>query len=146
LIERLEAKQLNGEDEFMLSTGGAEILDDLAAVLSFAFNATFSASHDVVRRLVFELNNRSDRRASANVLLRTFDQHLAIQPPEVEQAQIFIGDLLRLNRPIYEQALRALKRIVDAGRRAAEDPTQSYTDYVAALESLSAGFDPPGID
>jgi hypothetical protein len=129
LTERLEGKQLNGEDEFMLSTGGDEIFDDLAAVLSFSFNATFSARHETVRRLVFELNNRSDQRGSANVLLRTFDQYLAIQPAEEEGARVFIGNLLRLNRPVYEQALRALKRIVEAGRRAADDPTLSYTDY-----------------
>ncbi|MEV6283475.1 hypothetical protein [Kribbella sp. NPDC051770] len=146
LTERLEAKQLNGEDEFMLSTGGDEIFDDLAAVLSFSFNATFSTRHETVRRLVFELNNRSDRGGSTNVLLRTFDRSLAIQPAEEEDAQVFIGKLLRLNRPVYEQALRALKRIVEAGQRAADDPTSSYTDYVAALESLSAGFDPPGMD
>jgi hypothetical protein len=41
--------------------------------------------------------------------------------------------------------MRAMRRIVTASERAAEDPTLAYTDYVAALESLSAGIEMPDI-
>ncbi|GAA2698448.1 hypothetical protein GCM10010428_81270 [Actinosynnema pretiosum subsp. pretiosum] len=53
----------------------------------------------------------------------------------------FITDLLALNRKVYERAMRAMRRIVTASERVAEDPTLAYTDYVVALESLSAGFE-----
>ena len=53
----------------------------------------------------------------------------------------FMTALLGLNRRAYEKAMKAMRRIVTASERVAEDPTLAYTDYVAALESLSAEFE-----
>ncbi|GAA2698446.1 hypothetical protein LV78_008002 [Actinosynnema pretiosum] len=52
LTERLEAVLPDGSDEFMISTGGDAIADDLAVVLSFALNATFTPVREKADRLI----------------------------------------------------------------------------------------------
>lgn len=75
-----------------------------------------------------------------------FDNDLRVTDEQIDDARVFIGQLLALSRPQYERALRAIGRIVNAARRCVDDPTQAYTDYVASLEALSEGFDPPRLD
>lgn len=50
--ERLEAVRPDGQDDFMVSTGGAAIADDLAVVLSFTLSATFTTVHEKADRLI----------------------------------------------------------------------------------------------
>ena len=145
LVERLEATRPDGTDEFLVSTGGEEMYEDLAAILSFAFNAVFDLDHDRARQLIGERSRRPRTRRGA-FISRMFDNDLRVTDEEIDEAKVFIGQLLALSRPEYERALRAIKRIVNAARRCVEDPTQAYTDYVALLEALSDGFDPPGLD
>lgn len=145
LVERLEATRPDGTDEFLVSTGGDEIYEDLAAILSFAFNAVFDLDHDRARQLIGGRSRRPRTRRGA-FISRMFDNDLRVTDEEIDEARLFIGQLLALSRPEYERGLRAIKRIVNAARRCVEDPTQAYTDYVASLEALSEGFDPPGLD
>lgn len=145
LVERLEATRPDGSDEFVVSTGGDEMYDDLVAILSFAFNAVFDLDHDQARRLISERSRRPCTRRGAFVS-RMFDVDRHVSDGEIEEARAFIEQLLTLRRPEYERAIRAIKRIVNAARRCFDDPTQAYTDYVAALEALSEGFDPPQLE
>lgn len=145
LVERLEATRPDGTDEFLVSTGGDEMYEDLAAILSFAFNAVFDLDHDRARQLIGERSRRPRTRRGAFISWM-FDNDLRVTDTEIDEAKVFIDQLLALSRPEYERALRAIKRIVNAARRCVEDPTQAYTDYVASLEALSEGFDPPGLE
>ncbi|WP_310961741.1 hypothetical protein [Nocardioides terrisoli] len=145
LVERLEATRPDGTDEFLVSTGGEEMYEDLAAILSFAFNAVFDLDHDRARHLIGERSRRPRTRRGA-FISRMFDNDLRVTDEQIDDARVFIGQLLALSRPQYERALRAIRRIVNAARRCVEDPTQAYTDYVASLEALSEGFDPPRLD
>src|SRR4051794_34273978 len=52
VTEHLEAVDLDGLPSVLVATGGTELIDDLADVLSFALNAVWSHDHDLVRRLV----------------------------------------------------------------------------------------------
>jgi hypothetical protein len=142
LIERLEAVMPDGRDEFLISTGGEELLNDLASVLSFASNAIFSADVDLVRRLVTGSIIGPDRRSPSHVLRRTFDSNLFLQEDEVDEIGHFVEQLVALNRTNFELSMRAIRQIVNASTRVADDPTLAYTMYVAALESLSSGVDP----
>ncbi|MER7169188.1 hypothetical protein ABT336_24395 [Micromonospora sp. NPDC000207] len=135
--ERLEAVLPDGTEDFMISTGGDEIADDLAVVLSFALNATFTPIREKADRLIKEPSDSNRRLVPADVLPRTFAPHLILRANDVEALLAFTTSLLALNRRVYEQAMRAMRRIVTASERVAEDPTLAYTDYVAALESLS---------
>jgi len=136
VIERLEAVRPNGERDFLVATGGGEIVRDLAAVLSFALNATFDPDGDLVRRLIAP--GRTDRgKGPADVLRRTFDAGVLIKDGGVEDLRAFMAALLALRRTEYEKAIRAIRQVVRACGRAADDPTLAYTMLVAALESLS---------
>lgn len=113
--------------------------------MSFAFNAVFELNHDRAQRLIGERLRRPRTRRGA-FISRMFDADRNVTDEEIDDAKVFIRQLLGLSRPEYERALRAIKRIVNAARRCVEDPTQAYTDYVASLEALSEGFDPPGLE
>ncbi|WP_067504313.1 hypothetical protein [Actinoplanes sp. TFC3] len=136
--ERLEAVLPDGTEDFMISTGGDEIADDLAVVLSFALNATFTPIREKADRLIKKPSESTRRLVPADVLPSTFTPRLVLRAADVEALLAFTTSLLALNRKVYEQAMRAMRRIVTASERIAEDPTLAYTDYVAALESLSA--------
>lgn len=138
-FERLEAVRPDGERDFLIATGGAEIIADLAAVLSFATNATFHTDHDLVHRLVPAQPDERSRRSPSSILRRTFDPNVVLLDRDIDDLRAFMDQLLALHRPRYEAAMRAIRRVVDACNRAAEDPTLSYTMFVAALESLSEG-------
>ncbi|MGW3606392.1 hypothetical protein [Micromonospora sp. NPDC005161] len=142
-IERLEAVLPDGTDDFMISTGGDEIADDLAVVLSFAVNATFTPIREKADRLIKTPGESTRRLVPADILPRTFTPRLMLRPADVEDLLAFMTSLLALNHDAYERAMRAMRRIVTASERVAEDPTLAYTDYVAALESLSAGTSAP---
>lgn len=139
--ERLEAVRPDGQADFLIATSGTEIIADLAAVLSFATNLTFHTDHDLVHRLVpAQLDERS-RRTPSSILRRTFDPQVVLLNPDVDDLRAFMTQLLSLHRPRYDAAMRAIRRVVDACNRAADDPTLAYTLFVAALESLSEGAD-----
>lgn len=138
--ERLEAVRPDGTDDFMISTGGDAIADDLAVVLSFALTATFTPIRAKADRLISEPSGSHHSPVPADILPRTFSPNLMLRDDDIKDLQDFMSELLALNRGAYEAAMRAMRRIVTASERVAEDPTLAYTDYVAALESLSAGF------
>lgn len=143
LTERLEATRPDGRDEFLVSTGGEELLADLASVLSFACNAIFSSDMDLVRRLVKGSDAGEDRTSPSHVLRRTFDADLFVRDEEIDDIDQFVTQLVALNRASFEQAIRAIRQVVSASTRVADDPTLAYTMFVAALESLSTGVEPP---
>jgi len=143
VTEHLEAERPDGESEMLIATGGTELIDDLADVLSFSLNSTFSRDHDLVRRLVPSSLEQRSRTSPAGLFRRTFDPSLTLLEPELADLTEFMSRLLALERPSYEAAMRAIRRIVRATRRAMDDPTIAYTDLVAALESLSADEEVP---
>jgi hypothetical protein len=137
VTEHLEAELPDGRDDILIATSGTELIDDLADVLSFALNAVFSRDHDLVHRLVPALP--ADRRSSMSKQLRgTFDQLLVVTDAEIEGVRGFMTRLLVLRRPEFEATMKAIRRIVRAWQKVADDSTIAYTDIVAALESLSA--------
>ena len=138
VTEHLEALLPDGRQDILISSGGTELIDDLADVLSFALNAVFSRDHDLVHRLVPGSPQHRSRWSAASQLRGTFDPLLAVTDAEVEDVRSFMTRLLELRRPEFEAAMRAIRRIVHAWQKVADDPTIAYTNIVAAIESLSA--------
>lgn len=136
-VDKLEAVRPDGSNDFMIATGGNELVDDIAYVLTFALNATFSRDSDAVRRLVPHEGTTGRRRSGAALFPRLFDPRLVVQPDEMQCAREFMSELLHLGREDFARVMRVIRRTVDATRRAPDDPTGAYTDLVAALESLS---------
>lgn len=142
-IERLETKQEDGSDEFLVSTGAHAIAEDLATVLSFSLDATFTTNHQDAIKLIQQPSGSHRNPTLADVLPRTFAPDRLVSSPEVDALRDFLSNLLSLRRSEYERAMRTMRRVIAAGRRIIDDPTLAYTDYIAALEALSAGFEPP---
>lgn len=136
-VDKLEAVRPDGSNEFMLATSGNELIDDIAYVLTFALNATFSRDGDAVRRLVPHEGTTGHRRSGAALFPRLFDPRLVVQLHEMQCAREFMANLLQLGREDFARVMRVIRRTVDATRRAVDDPTGAYTDLIAALESLS---------
>ncbi|WP_028644072.1 hypothetical protein [Nocardioides sp. URHA0020] len=121
----------------LISTSGDELVDDIADVLSFAWNLTVSTSSDLVARLVPATLNTHSFRTLTGTFSRTFDPEVVLDDQAVNDANRFITKLIALHRQHYEAVMRAIRRLLAATRSALEDPTMAYTDMVAALESLS---------
>lgn len=121
----------------MISTGGTDLLDDVASVLAFALNVSITRNEMRLREMVpSSIGVRSANRAS-RILARTFDPDVYLPAEAFDDAREFMAQLLKLNRRSFEAAMRAIRRVIDATYLVNDDPTMAYTLFVAALESLS---------
>lgn len=138
IVEHLE-KELDevGESTGLVSTGGAELVDDLTAVVAFGLDATFHRREDVVQRLSGEWGAPLRRGSAGSLLRRTFKPQRFVQDADLATLRDFITDLLALERPSFERAMRAIRHVVRATQNAVEDPTGAYTEMVEGLESLA---------
>lgn len=141
VTEHLEAELPNGERSSHHATGGVDLIDDLADVLSFALDSVFHRDSDTVRRLVPNSISDSSRSAASKIFLNTFDPARFIGDEEIAEFDRFFERLLSLHRGHFEAAMRAIRRIVRATQWATADQTVSYVHLVAALESLSEDTD-----
>ena len=82
--DRLEAERPDGEAEFLVATSGEDLVQDVAAVLAFALNTTWSTDYDLVRRLVPEALSEQPRHLPSNQLRRTFDPQVMLTDKMVE--------------------------------------------------------------
>jgi hypothetical protein len=137
-LDRLEAERWDGTHEIRVATSGDELIDDVAYVMTFVLNRTFSREHDQVHRLVPPEGARGRRRGAASLFPSLFDPGQAILPGELDDLKQIMDNLLALDRTDFARVMRVIRSAVDATRRALDDPTGAYTDLVAALESLSA--------
>lgn len=135
-MDRLEAQKWDGTDDILLATAGDELIDDIAYVMTFVLNRTFSRNHDQVHRLVFAEGALARRHTAASLFPQLFNPAQVVQESEWDALKAFMTELLELNREDFARVMRVIRSTVDATRRAVEDPTGSYTDIVAALESL----------
>lgn len=135
-VDRLEARRPDGTDDFMIATGGDDLIDDIAYVLTFVLNRTFSRDHDQVLRLVAGKGGTRTRREAAALFPGLFEPQQMLQAGDLEAVRLFMDDLLALAREDFARAMRVIRSTIDASRRALDDPTGAYTDLVAALESI----------
>lgn len=133
-VDRLEAQRSDGTDDFMIATGGVELVDDIAYLLTFVLNRTFCRDHDLVRRLVEDGGGR--RRGAAGLFPELFEPQQVLRPADLDPVRQLMNELLALDLADFARVMRVVRRSVDATRRAVNDPTGAYTDLVAALESL----------
>jgi hypothetical protein len=142
-IERLETVDRNGGREVLAATSGDQLVDEIAAVVSFALNVTCVRDGDTARRLIATREDvGSNRSGAASLLRRTFDASVILKDEDVADLDGFLRKLVALERPSYEAAMRAIRRIVDATHIVEESPDLSYTLMVAALESLGQSASP----
>lgn len=137
VVDRLEAQDWDGSDSGIVATGGSDLLDDVAYVMTFVLNRTFFHDHDVVRRLTGPRDPRISRRNGSRYIPDLFDPDAVLPQAAWGRFAAFLDTLIGLGRDDFARVTRAIRRSVDATRRAVDDPTGAYVDMVAALESLS---------
>lgn len=136
-VDRLEAQHADGTDEFLIATGGTELIDDVAYVATFFLNRTFTRDHDQVHRFVSREPPAGRSGGAAALFPGLFDPRQSVTAAEVDALKQQMGELIALDARDFLRAMRVIRRTVDATRRAIDDPTGAYTDLVAALESLA---------
>lgn len=147
VVEHLE-KELGeaGESAGLVSTGGAELVDDLTAVVAFGLDAVFHRRGDVVQRLCGEWGAPVRRGSAGSLLSRTFEPQRFVQDADLAVLSDFMTDLLALERPSFERAMRAIRHVLRATQNAVDDPTGAYTEMVEGLESLADADLAPAVE
>ncbi len=88
VVEHLEAEEPDGSRAGLAATSGDELIDDLAAVLSFCTNSTFTRDIDLARRLVSPATVRE--RGSGSALFKdTFDADRFLPDAEIDELRDF---------------------------------------------------------
>lgn len=140
--ERVEKVRPDGTPEFMISVGGDHLLQDFAAVSSFALRIIATPDPDLARRLTqsHRLPLGVARRANEYVG-RVFADDIPQAPNDGEILAAFVRTLIGLERTSYEAAMRAIRRWVSGLHRIGDDVSLAYTLLVASIESLGQRFD-----
>ena len=138
-IEKLPGGPYAGE---VTATGGDTLINDFAAIVSFALNVTCTNDLDLVRRLVAtERPSLGSDLVPQKYVPRMFDRAVGWQPGDVEDLQRFVSDLMALERESYEGAMRAIRRYVVGAHRISDDVNLAYALFVMSIESLAQKFD-----
>jgi hypothetical protein len=140
--ERLEAVRPDGRREFVASIGADQMLQDFAAVASFALNITCTPDADLARRLTrTEQPSLGAPLRPSQYVARVFDPAVESEPRDGERLAVFIRALLGLERATYEAAMRAIRRYVTGLHRVSDDLDLAYALLVASIESVAQRFD-----
>jgi hypothetical protein len=138
-IEKLPGGPYSGE---IIATGGDTLINDFAAIVSFALNVTCTPDLELARRLV------ADERPSLGADLvpqkyipRMFDRVVHWRPEDADFLRHFVTELMALERKSYEGAMRAIRRYVVGAHRISDDVNLADALYVMSMESLAQKFD-----
>ncbi len=138
-IERIEEPESG--PQVVLSHCADSYLQEMATVLSFAFNCTCSPDIEVVRRLTSGQRGVSTGRAPNTLVRRVFDTEVVCLPSEEDAFMRFYSQLMGLPRKTYLGVMRAIRTYVTGMQRVADDLELAYTLLVAAGESMAQDFD-----
>lgn len=134
ITDRLEKLLPNGAESFHIATGGDELVEDFADVVSFGLDVVIAPDASQARRLV---TGQGTKKMREKLLRRVMEPSRYIDNAEVDSLRALMEQLLALERPRFEAAMRAIRRVADAIALSNSDVTLAYTLFVAALESLS---------
>jgi hypothetical protein len=138
-IEKLPGGPYPGE---VIATGGDTLINDFAAVVSFALNVTCTNDLDLARRLVAnERPSLGTDLVPQKYIPRMFDRAVGWEPEDAEDLKRFVSDLMALDRKSYEGAMRAIRRYVIGAHRISDDVNLAYALFVMSIESLAQKFD-----
>jgi hypothetical protein len=142
IIERIQKMPGGPYSGELIATGGDTLINDFAAIVSFALNITCTPDLELARRLV--ANERPSLGADLvpqKYVPRMFDRAVNWQPGDADHLQHFVTDLMALERKSYEGAMRAIRRYVIGAHRISDDVNLAYALFVMSMESLAQTFD-----
>ena len=142
VTERLEAHPNSPVSGEIISTGGDVVVNDFAAVISFALNVTCTPSLDLTRQLIAQSGpSLGNTFVPQKFIPRVFDSSVMFAKGDDEKLSSFITELIALERKHYKGAMRAIRRYVTGAHRIADDVNLAYALFVMAIESLAQEFD-----
>ena len=118
------------------------IIEDFAAILSFALRAIVTSDHFLAHKLI-QSSHPSPMvfNPPQKYIKRFFSPNIQYNTNETKEASRLIKEIINLPRKNYLSILRAIKRYIGALHRVGDDLTLSYTLLVASIESLAQDFD-----
>ena len=137
--ERIEAEPTG--QNFILSHGADQYVQDMGMLLSFFFNCTCSPDIDLVRRLISGQRGTSTGKSPQNIIHRVFDKDIFLKSGESAEFVKFTTHILGLQRKTFLGVMNAIRTFVTGTHRVADDLELAYTLLVAAIESLAQNFD-----
>lgn len=138
-IQKLPGGPYSGE---VFATGGDTLINDFAAIVSFALNVTCTTDLELARRLVAnERPNLGADLVPQKYIPRMFDRAVNSQPGDADHLKRIVTDLMALERKSYEGAMRAIRRYVIGAHRVSDDVNLAYALFVMSMESLAQQFD-----
>lgn len=142
MVEKIEKHPDGRAPGVMISTGGATLLNDFAAVVSFFLNITCTPDPNLARRLLStERPSLGAEEVPSRLIGRTFDKEVMGAESDEQVLSQFVKQLVGLKRKQFEGAMRAIRRYVIGTHRISDDLSLAYSLLVMSIESLAQGFD-----
>lgn len=145
LTERIERPQGGDAPGVVISTGGAEMIKDFLAIMSFSFQAVFTLDYESTRQIISSNASSRSREDFDNdkmdFLDKYFKKSIRSSREDIESFIDLCGKLFGVERKVYEGLIRSIRRYVSAVYRSREDLDASYTMMVASVEALPQSFD-----
>jgi hypothetical protein len=142
MVEKIEKHPDGPAPGVMISTGGATLLNDFAAVVSFVLNITCTPDPNLARRLLStERPSLGAEDVPSQLIGRTFDKEVMGKASDGQFLSQFVKQLVGLKRKQFEGAMRAIRRYVMGTHRISDDLSLAYSLFVMSVESLAQKFD-----
>lgn len=142
IIERIQKLPRGPYPGEVIATSGDTLVNDFAAIVSFALDITCTTDLDLACRLVAsERPSLGTDLVPQKYIRRMFDRAVDWQRGDKDLLQRFVADLMALERKSYEGAMRAIRRYVVGAHRISDDVDLAYALFVMSIESLAQEFD-----
>jgi hypothetical protein len=142
MLEKIEKHPDGDQPGVMISTGGASLLNDFAAVTAFALDITCIPDPDLTRRLLAtERPSLGVQVVPSQFVKRTFDSQIISKEADAPALAQFVTQLVGLERKRFEAAMRAIRQYITGLHRIADNISLAYTLIVMSVESLAQEFD-----
>ena len=126
----------------VLTSHGIEpYLQDFAAIVSIALEATCTVAPEEITRLTGQHRSTNIVYPPRSFVPRVFDSQIIVKDDEIKHLIGFVDALIALQRQSFLAAMRAIRNYVVGMHRLADDLELAYTLFVASIESLAQQFD-----
>jgi len=142
MLEKIEKHPDGDKPGVMISTGGASLLNDFAAVIAFTLDITCTPDLDLTRRLLAtERPSLGIQSVPSQFIKRTFDRQIISKEGDGSALAQFVTRLVGLERKRFEAAMRSIRQYITGLHRIADNISLAYTQLVMSIESLAQEFD-----
>jgi hypothetical protein len=142
MLEKIEKRPDGHKPGVMISTGGASLLNDFAAVTAFALDITCTPDPDLTRRLLAtERPSLGVQSVPSQFIKHIFDRQIISKEGDGPALAQFVTQLVGLERKRFEAAMRSIRQYITGLHRIADNISLAYTQLVMSIESLAQEFD-----